>query len=114
MESLKQQIARTIAAATQAEGMEKNKVIILTSAGLITGTVYAEDRFPLTDLTHCLVPGLAKDVAKDYDASHINGDDGYIPLSDVTVTNFPNNVLRIPSLVVFYDQIVGITFGNID
>jgi len=112
VETLKKQIVRTIAAAMQAEGMEQNKVIILTAGGLIAGTVYSEENFSKTDLSHCLVPGLAEAAVKDYDTSILDGNDGYLPLSDVTIKNGPNNSMKVPSLIVFYDQIIGITLGN--
>lgn len=108
MESLKEEIFGTIACATLREGLTQNSVIILTPTGVISGKPYNGE----TDLPHRIIPDLAADAVR----SRAPGIDagGYVVLSDVTVRNNTGKCLSFDSLVVFCDQIVGITIGKID
>lgn len=113
METLKKQIIRILSGATTVEGLENNKVIIVTAMGMIIGTPYIEENYDESDLNHHAVPIVVKETADAYGTENIDGNDGFIMLSDVTIKNGVNNVTNVPSLVVFYDQIIGITIGSV-
>lgn len=51
------------------------------------------------------------EISKNYKAD-IEGDDGYMLLSDVTVIN-GNTRTNFEHMIVFYDQIIGVTLGTI-
>lgn len=50
-------------------------------------------------------------IAEKYEAD-IEGNDGYMLLSDVTVIN-GNTRTNFEHMIVFYDQIIGVTLGTI-
>ena len=84
MNSLKKMVICTLAMAPQTDMFANNQVILTTAAGVIAGTMVEE----------------------------IEGNDGYMLLSDVTVIN-GNTRTNFEHMIVFYDQIIGMTLGTI-
>ena len=113
MNSLKKQIIQTIAGATTVEGLTKNSVIILTAAGVISGQLCAE---PPSDQISCpqdVIPALVESVAKSNAPDAVHGNDGALVLEQVSIRNASGQTVKVSSLAVFYDQIIGITRGSI-
>lgn len=114
METLKKQIIRTFATVTDAEALKQSKVIITTALGLISGKMYNSEDVEQEDIGNRFVADFAEGIAKKYDLANIDGNDGFILLKDVTILTGSKNTFNIPNLIVFYDQIIGITIGSID
>lgn len=117
--SLKKEIIRFISATPEVEGFEKNKLILTTAFGLITG------RFPdpeeMNDLTNptTVIAKLASCTAQTYktnlslsETDSLPGDDGYMYLVDVQVTS-NTETFTLPFMIIFYDQIIGVSIANI-
>lgn len=114
MDTLKKRVIRGIATATQAEALRNNNVIITTALGLISGRAYTEGTTEKEEPGITVIAEFTKKIVEDYGAANIDGNDGFIMLKDVTVRTGSNTIFNIPSIVVFYDQIIGITFGNLE
>ena len=112
METLKKKIIRALSTVTDAEALKKNEVIITTAFGLISGKVYNGDNSETEDIATKFVADLTNGIAEAYGQENIEGNDGYIFLKDVTIRAGGNNIFYVRNLVVFYDQIIGITFGS--
>ncbi|SET71964.1 hypothetical protein SAMN05443270_1107 [Lacrimispora sphenoides] len=94
---------------------------LVTASGLISGV---PARLPVDTEYDELVGTqiLAKyyvDAVKNYRSRHglsgtesVPGNDGAIVLQDVVITN-TSGTIDIPFLVVFFDQIIGVSLGNI-
>ncbi|MBC3796379.1 hypothetical protein [Acetobacterium tundrae] len=117
LQSLKKHIVCSIAVSTKTETLKSNAIVLITSIGIITGS--------LDDLK-----GIKKDLANsplcsmvDGFINHyreinkienkpLDGNDGVIVLKDVIITN--NGLeAKFKELAVFYDQIIGITLGDL-
>ena len=104
--------------------MKPNNLLLVTTAGVISGTPVASiDDTDNTDNTTDLATSLtsvAHQMAITYRKennispnSPLDNTDGYIALKDVTIRN-GNTGIDTPFLCVFFDQIIGISFGNIN
>lgn len=111
--SCKKAIIRSLACVSLTESGRDEDVILLTAAGLLSGHVPKEGSDPMdyAELLHKLSEQYKKDQAIDPDA-RLPGDDGYFVLSDARLINGANT-LSLGNFVVFYDQIIGITYGKI-
>lgn len=93
---------------------EYHKLILITAVGMICGTPVSEDEECeeiglLIKKNHQLV----QDYRTTYDIpkqKRLTGNDGYIMLKDVTIMTNNQNT-RLSSLVVFCDEIIGVTVG---
>lgn len=108
MESLKKRVIRTMAAAPQTDLLKDNQVILTTAAGLIAGKMTEEDSQAHGDI---VLSVMLEKITESYE-NEIEGNDGYLLLSDVTVIN-GNVRTNLPNMIVFYDQIIGVTLGTI-
>lgn len=108
MDSLKKMIIRTLAVAPQTDMFSNNQVILTTAAGVIAGKIVEENSEKQSDMVFTT---MLDEISKNYKAD-IEGDDGYMLLSDVTVIN-GNARTNLKNLIVFYDQIIGVTLGTI-
>lgn len=115
MESLKKYLIRGIATIPSIEGMEKNKIILVTSCGLIIGEIMkSTDDLSLSNAFFTSVDTLTSMYLEDNKLSPDSvpdGNDGYILLKNVTIKNNTGDI-NLPILCVFYDQIIGATIGN--
>ena len=108
MDSLKKTIIRTLAMAPQIDMLTNNQVILTTAAGVIAGKIVEENSEKQGDMIYSKVLDA---ITEKYEAD-IEGNDGYMLLSDVTVIN-GNARTNLKNLIVFYDQIIGVTLGTI-
>lgn len=117
MKSLKKHLVLSLAALPSIEGWEQNQIIIFTSSGRITGTpVIPEKSNGQTQYLTNLVAEFSKQYREENSLppdSPLDNNDGAIVLSNVTVSNGGPEV-HLNFLVVFYDQIVAITIGNLE
>lgn len=115
MESLKNYIIRGIATIPSIEGMEKNKIILVTSCGLIIGEIFkSTNDLSLSNAFFTAVDTIASTYLENNKLSPDfipDGNDGYILLKNVTIKNTTGDI-ALPTLCVFYDQIIGATIGN--
>lgn len=93
---------------------EYHKLILITAAGMICGTPVSEDE---EDKEVGLLFKRNHDLVQDYRTTYdipkqkrLAGTDGYIMLKDVTIMSSSQNT-RLSSLVVFCDEIIGVTVG---
>lgn len=117
--NLKKSVIRDFCVLATTEALESNSIILVTSAGTITGkvamTLNEED---LT--TDNMLLKFSQKFASTYrQENEINedeslpGNDGFVCLDDVRIIS-GNNTINFPSLIVFYDQIIAITVGRIE
>lgn len=118
MKSLKKHLISHFACMPCVEGMENNEVILVTAIGLIRGTL-ATVTDDVTDSVNILT-AIADKLTNAYREEHnlpdtavINDNDGYIALKNVTIQN-GQNTTSLPFLCVFFDQIIGVSVGNIN
>lgn len=113
-ESLKKCICKFFVDAPSIEGLENNKIIFITSIGMIIANGIDD-----SSAEHSVITKLTESIAEVYCESHNIGDeplpenDGYILLKDVVIKN-SNTTYNFNEIVLFYDQIIGITIGNIE
>ena len=98
-----------------------NKLLLLTPAGLISGdySPHTEQKTNGTDIAqndipimmqHALISQAIKQVEED-ETERVFDETCAIILTDVTITNGNTNT-KMPTLLVFADQIIGVSFGN--
>jgi hypothetical protein len=125
LSTLKKEIIIKFALATSLDQLEGNELIIVTSFGIITGSLAGEindididfdDKNQvgvafLTNITHDLVSDYQKKNSIDKDQL-LDGNDGFISLTDVVIKT-STTTFNLHFLNVFYDQIIGVTLGNV-
>lgn len=118
--TLKKHIIFSLARATLLDDFKDSKIMLITSGGTIVGTVCnlkdAKDTSdcPSSEYFASLTNQLAKGYREDMGLNPgepTEGNDGFIILKDVEVTNGSSKT-KSNTLVVFLDQIVGISFGK--
>ncbi len=116
MHSLKKDIIIKLSMIPLLQGMENNNIIVMTSAGTYTGKIISnEDDTPEIALPFVnMLSELADQYRQDNHIDEntlLDGNDGYLILKDVQLrTNGP--IINMPFVVLFFDQIVGISIGN--
>ena len=108
MDSLKKMVIYTLAMAPQTDMFANNQVILTTPAGIIAGKIVEENSEKQSDM---IFSTMLDTITEKYEAD-IEGNDGYMLLSDVTVIN-GNARTNFKNMIVFYDQIIGMTLGTI-
>lgn len=115
--SLKKDLIRDFSIIPSIEGLEKNKLILITSFGIISGVVPVKEDDALTANT--LLQKMSESSLIDYynrysipDNESIEGSDGFISLIDVTVKTSSATYV-FPFLNVFFDQVIGVTVGDV-
>ena len=107
----------------EVEGLEKNDLILTTSAGIISGKLPSEqeidDEKSLYGVLYKICNNTKEEYLKNISSTDsepvIVGNDGYIILKDVKIRSTSSNTItHMPFMVVFYDQIIGVTVGNIN
>lgn len=93
---------------------DNNSVIFLTASGLISGkiTAPASDN-QIKDFLPKLIAKLADDYADKYPLSDLDPYDGYVVLENAVIHSQTGETNSIPHLMVFIDQIIGVTVGEI-
>lgn len=96
------------------EGMEaandpdKYAVSFLTSAGFIEGTISKE----FLEVFGKLEQELAEDLGTPITDSSITNSGEIIALDNVLITQSTGITIELPSLAIFTDQIIGVTFAQ--
>ena len=116
--SYKKELIYQVIALSSIEGLEQNTLIFLTSMGLITGETVIVDE-PHTSIyapdSVKTLRQLCQSSYEDYLEKHrvvqLGGNDGSILLKKVTV-EAPQRTYTLDSLVLFFDQIIGITLAD--
>ena len=113
---LKKYLSTALASTTKIEGMTKNRLIVVTGAGTIIGRLASEDDTETQKLISDLVGRFTEDYKKDFlDSSEdLPDNDGFLVLVDAQLRSSDNNTFNFPSIIVFFDQIIGVTVGSID
>lgn len=118
--SLKKDIIYGLANSTEIDQLKENYVVLLTASGIIKGKIsklgYPEDASP-KNLLNTLVHSISEEYREHYSIPEdtlLPGNDGGIALEDVTILLNSGSNYVLPHLVVFFDQIIGVTIGNID
>ena len=113
-----------MANATTVDMFKENSVILLTAAGMISGKLIEKsdlESFDQTDksaLSTFTVATIAQKSKEEFDKQsdselNVTGNDGYIILKDVHVTNVSGQKMFFSALTVFFDQIIGVTLGSV-
>ena len=116
--SLKKELTINMADLLTAEAMEKNKIAIITSIGLITGRYPTEKELEDKDNSNSALTKFCTNIGNEYkktlslsETDKLPGDEGYLYLVDVVI-KAPNQSYRLPFMIVFFDQIIGISMGS--
>ena len=118
MHSLKKDIIINLSRVPFLQGMDNNNVIIMTSAGTYSGKLISNEdddseiALPFANALSELADRYRQDNHIDKNTL-LDGNDGYLILKDVQLrTNGP--IINMPFVVLFFDQIVGISIGNVE
>ncbi|HIX90849.1 MAG TPA: hypothetical protein H9845_08150 [Candidatus Agathobaculum pullicola] len=122
--SLKKSVILGMANATTVDMFKENSVILLTAAGMISGKLIEKsdlESFDQTDksaLSTFTVSTITQKSKEEFDKQsdselNVTGNDGYIILKDVHVTNVSGQTMFFSALTVFFDQIIGVTLGSV-
>lgn len=119
--SIKKRVIQLCSTLPEEEPLKNNKIVLLTSSSFIEGTLFSispdstEQVSKAYEIAYAAGRGILEGI-KSFDFKPSSGDDGYIALKDVRVRHFStlNIIQPMPFLIVFYDQIVGVTLGNFD
>lgn len=121
--SLKKSLIIAMSCIPKVEGLEENNLILTTSAGIISGKVPSEqeidDENSLCGVLYKICDNTKEEYLKNISSTDsepvIVGNDGYIILKDVKIRSTSSDTItHMNFMVVFYDQIIGVTIGNIN
>lgn len=121
--SLKKSLIIAMSCIPKVEGLEENNLILTTSAGIISGKVPSEqeidDENSLCGVLYEICDNTKEEYLKNISSTDsepvIVGNDGYIILKDVKIRSTSSDTItHMNFMVVFYDQIIGVTTGNIN
>ena len=118
--SFKKDLIQYYSILTNSEKLGDNKLILVTAAGIICGTLIQFNEFESNDTKDAeLIAYITHQHAKEYCSKHrlssdvpLQGCDGGVGLKDVTIKS-ANDTFSFPFLFIFYDQIIAATIGNI-
>ena len=115
MTTLKKEIIVAALAATNSDILGDNKIIVSTAAGIFIGDLISEECTPVDSnsvSSHALVK-VFNDISCEYKEKHsLDNSDGYFCLENVQLLNGSNRT-SFPFVVLFFDQVIGISIGNI-
>ena len=112
MRTLKKQIILGLATAPNMEALKDNKLILVTPIGVISGRLCDENNAGKGVAGETFLSALTEKLAEGFGKENIEGNDGYLLLSDVKVQTGGNATYNLPHLVVFFDQIIGATLSG--
>ncbi|WP_289087381.1 hypothetical protein [uncultured Veillonella sp.] len=102
------------------EILHGNKVLLLTTAGLISADfVFTDDNeYEKTGVLRGLMKGISQafngSITDDNLEPHLVGDDDSIMLKNVTIIAAESSKINIPSMILYYKDIIGISIGNLE
>lgn len=114
----KNEIIRAFATASNENELSGTKVILYTSAGIIYGNMMMDgvdlQQTYEQENVSAFYSGLLDAVHRKAGDGHLNDCDSYIYLTNASIKTPFGVASRIGNIVVFCDQIVGISIGTID
>ena len=119
MGSFKKELIHTFQALPKVEGLERNKLIVITATGMFIGNPIFKDNEEDTEaikIMFSFINGVAEDYRKEHNIpadQPLDGNDGCIALSDVSLITGGSRY-NIPTVAIFFDQIIGISWGDIN
>lgn len=118
MHSFKKEIIHRFQLLPAIEGLEQNKLIVYTAAGAFVGTPLLEETNDnnIIEALYSLISNAAKGYKNENnipDDQMLDGNDGCFLMSDVALIKGQSRT-SIPVVAIFYDQVIGISIGNID
>lgn len=118
--SMKKNVITTFA---DVSAQVENNLILMTPMGIICGKI-SEAEVPTAEELNeirgyatieegaAITATILSAARNNYGETPVVGNDGYLALTDVTVKSPIGQTFKIGNLVVFYDQIIGITLGS--
>ena len=114
--SLKKHIIQDYSLIPLYDGMQDHKLILITAAGTIVGTPILKDD---DDESALSLAKMTAHYTSDYGEKYSLGDDfkalgndGFLMIKNVEIINL-NQKTHLPFLIVFFDQIIGVSIGDI-
>lgn len=113
--SLKKYVLRQLEAWQASPDFEQNRIILVTSFGMIHGDCVRKfvegDEVTERNAVHAIVDTAAKKFREGHDNVEVTpGNDGYIYLKNVAIKDSKcDGEIHLPELVVFLDQIIAVT-----
>lgn len=111
MPTLKKEIIKMFAIAPTVEAFANNKVIFLTPMGIITGSLPDENTSESNTKIISAIVNKTNEYFKDVELSD---NDGYIQLTDASLRTATGSTCNLGDIVLFVDQIIGVTLGTIN
>lgn len=115
MESLKKYLSYSYYTLPLIDNFQDQKLIVVTTAGVIMGTpISKDDSDESIHGLYSVATNFANDYREEYSLDpeqRLDGNDGFMPLKDVTLHS-GHNTFHFDFLNVFFDQIVAITIGK--
>lgn len=116
--SLRNEIIRAFATASNEKELADTKVILYTSAGMIYGNMVMEGvdlhQTELQENVSSFYAGLLDAVHNKVNSGQLNDCESYIYLTNAVIKPSFGSVARIGNIVVFCDQIVGVSIGTVN
>ena len=118
MSHIKNEIIRAFATAANEKELEDTEVILYTSSGIIYGKMVMDGvELPQTDHqknVSSFYVGLLNAVHNNVNDGQLNDCEAYVYLTNATVKPSLGTPIPVGNIVVFCDQIVGISIGTIE
>jgi len=120
--SLKKTIIHTLAVSKHIPELKDNSLILVTGYGLIVGDLVKKENSNASSPKDYIVAAVVDEIGKQYREDYslntetpLPNNDGYITLENVKLLNTNGTITcRLQHLTVFFDQIIGVTIGNLD
>ena len=117
--SLKKEIIKNFIFLPDLDALKNNKIVLATALGLVSGRLPSDEEVENKESLNAALVKICSDTANEYksnlslsETDNLPDNDGYIYLVDVEIKS-SNAVFKTPFMVVFYDQIIGVSIGNI-
>lgn len=115
-ESFKKYLVNSLTSTVpNAKGFESNDVILATPTGIISGKIISETEFKEMKTSRCGIAHICNQFANEYFKNNVHTEsDGYYFLVDAKIMSSGGNAINLPFIIVFQDQITGISFGCVN
>lgn len=115
--SVKKHIIASLLNSCTLESLKSNQLVLVTGAGLITGYPVFKDDIE-TESSKNIICNLCDHFFEQYKTdfsieSPLKDNEGYFILRDATLRTTSNNILTIGEIVLFFDEIIAVSIGNI-
>ena len=116
--SMKKSILVTMTNANTTKELQDNKIIFITALGLLScNSVDIEFESPEDDVAALFYGSIEKTGQAFFDETNgedadVMGNDGYMRVRNAVINAPGNQTYTIGNAIVFYDQIIGVSYGN--